>query len=184
MAVACEALLKERPQRVTLRFWRMRYSRPGKRACEALRRHSSVAKRSAFRTGWVVISISISLPRNLNDSSGATRARREPHNDHFGVIRTPFPCETSWGRKGFWTTRTKFSSSFEQRANPGQWGRNLKILRSCTSPLNAILGTQVLDILLRHLVSNVIRLPNRERDNRQCGIFRCAGCELAAVRNE
>jgi len=48
----------------------------------------------------------------------------------------------------------------------------------------AILRAQVLDILLRHLVSNVIRLPNRERDNRQRGIFRCAGCELTAVRNE
>jgi hypothetical protein len=43
---------------------------------------------------------------------------------------------------------------------------------------------RVLDILLRHLVSNVIRLSNRERDNRQRGIFRCAGSELTAIRNE
>jgi hypothetical protein len=49
---------------------------------------------------------------------------------------------------------------------------------------NTPVRAQVLDVLLRHLVSNVIRLPNRERDNRQRGIFRCAGCELTAVRNE
>jgi hypothetical protein len=41
-----------------------------------------------------------------------------------------------------------------------------------TSPLNAILRAQVLDILLRHLVSNVIGLANRERDD-------CQGWEAA-----
>ena len=50
--------------------------------------------------------------------------------------------------------------------------------------MNAILRAQVLDILLRHLVSNVIGLTNRERDDCQGRIFCCAGCELAAVRNE
>ena len=44
--------------------------------------------------------------------------------------------------------------------------------------------TQVLDILLRHLVSDVIRLPNCERYNRQCRICRRSGSELAAVRNK
>jgi hypothetical protein len=47
--------------------------------------------------------------------------------------------------------------------------QNAEVASQVTSPLNAILRAQVLDILLRHLVSNVIRLPNRERDNRQRG---------------
>ena len=43
---------------------------------------------------------------------------------------------------------------------------------------------QFLDILLCHLVSDVIRLPNCECDNRQRRICRRAGCELTAVRNK
>jgi len=47
--------------------------------------------------------------------------------------------------------------------------------------MNAILRAQVLDILRRHLVGNVIGLTNRERDDCQGRIFCRAGCELAAV---
>ena len=43
---------------------------------------------------------------------------------------------------------------------------------------------KALNILLGHLVSDVIRLPNCERYNRQCRICRRAGCELAAVRDK
>jgi hypothetical protein len=43
---------------------------------------------------------------------------------------------------------------------------------------------KVLDILLRHLVSDVFRLPNCERNDSQCRICRRSGCELAAVRNK
>ena len=60
------------------------------------------------------------------------------------------------------------------------------VTRACYSALGISLVfsrsmTQVLDILLRHLISDVIRLPNCERYNRQCRICRRAGCELAAV---
>ena len=61
---------------------------------------------------------------------------------------------------------------------------NLKILRKLHVAIECNTKGKVLDILLRHLVSNIIRLTDRERDNCQCRIFRCAGCELAAVRNE
>jgi len=44
-----------------------------------------------------------------------------------------------------------------------------------------LLMAKILDILLRYLISNVIRLPNCERDNRQCRICCRAGCELTAV---
>ena len=64
--------------------------------------------------------------------------------------------------------------------------RGCGLLEPVYSVLGVSLGvsrsmTQVLDILLRHLVSDIIRLPNCERYNRQCRICRRAGCELAAV---
>ena len=70
------------------------------------------------------------------------------------------------------------SSGPTSRGEDWTRGESLKILRGCTSPFNAKFWTQVLDILLRPLVGDVIR----ERDNRQCRIFRRAGRELAAFR--
>jgi hypothetical protein len=43
---------------------------------------------------------------------------------------------------------------------------------------------QLLDILLRHLISDVIGLTNRQCDNRKCRIFRRAGCKLTAIRKK
>ena len=64
-------------------------------------------------------------------------------------------------------------------------GSVLELLHSVLrASLVSFRSLKVLDILLRHLVSDVFRLPNCERNDSQCRICRRSGCELAAVLNK